>query len=1042
MEIMTLREVRQLQQSLNIASLYLERKHLHSLPKREVLAMPNHIAKITVQQNIRLFQVTKIIYDKNEDVTEKLVNIYNTVGSLDSSLILILDSDGEEVSLYIGIQSKHVLSAQDALEKSFKGNFPGTELKNLRNAQIQEVMDEVLEGKNVKHHRSICSVTGVPALKDIENKGYIQGLEKLIDAMRGEKFSALFLANAIPQNEASTVRHGYEELYSSLVPFKTTDLTAGKNESSALTKGISEGITNTINDSLTKTQSYTDGASSGISDTFNENNGVNMLKGMLTGIFGGKVGSSKGITTNKNTNESITNGSSATEGTSSATSKTANSNNTSTEGISSTMQVHLENKTVSEMLEKIDNQLDRLQSAEDLGLWHYACYFIADDEQTARVAATNYQSLIRGDNSAIEGASINMWNKDHKNNHKISGYLRKFSHPLLNMTDDSTSLPQMTAGTLINGRELAIAYGLPRKSVSGIPVIEMAEFGRNVLQLGVSIEETKIQLGNIYYMGQTEPSKVNLDLKSLAMHTFVTGSTGSGKSNTIYQMLGELNKQNVKFLIIEPAKGEYKNVFGGQSDVIVLGTNPTYAPLLKINPFRFPEEVHVLEHIERLIEIFNACWPMYAAMPAVLKEAVELVYEQVGWDLESSQNFETYPVYPTLKQLVEILPAVINESGYSEEVKSNYIGALVTRVKSLTNGLIGKILTDDEIDNGLLFDSNCIVDLSRIGSTETKSLLMGILFMRLQEHRIAKSSGMNEPLKHITVLEEAHHLLRKTSNGQSDEGANLQGKSVEMITNAIAEMRTYGEGFIIADQSPNLLDTSVIRNTNTKIIMRLPDGQDRSEVGTSASLNEEQLNEIPKLETGVAIVYQNNWLQPVLCKIEHYNKDRTFNYSYDIKKELKSKRGATTLLVKLLLLNESIVKIIPDDETINSCIASLATTNLPTHICTQLVHQLEVLRDKGEFYFWQQEAYDERAQLISLLVNGQKILAYAKVGRNIDQLHQKCERALARYVETTEKSFVMNIIQAILYVAGLSNRADELLYHEWYNNKQEEVANI
>src|SRR5690606_33960178 len=109
-----------------------------------------------------------------------------------------------------------------------------------------------------------------------------------------------------------------------------------------------------------------------------------------------------------------------------------------------------------------------------------------------------------------------------------------------------------------------------------------------------------------------------------------------------------------------------------------------------------------------------------------------------------------------------------------------------------------------------------------IGSTETKSLLMGILFMRLQEHRMSESLGMNQKLKHITVLEEAHHLLRRTSSQQSQEGANLQGKSVEMITNAIAEMRTYGEGFIIADQSPNLLDFTAIRYPITTIIHMLP----------------------------------------------------------------------------------------------------------------------------------------------------------------------------------------------------------------------------
>lgn len=94
--------------------------------------------------------------------------------------------------------------------------------------------------------------------------------------------------------------------------------------------------------------------------------------------------------------------------------------------------------------------------------------------------------------------------------------------------------------------------------------------------------------------------------------------------------------------------------------------------------------------------------------------------------------------------------------------------------------------------------------------SETKSLIMGLLVMKLNEYRMS-SEKMNSTLSHITVLEEAHNLLKRTSTDQIFEGANLLGKSVELLANSIAEMRTYGEGFIIADQSPGLLDMSVIR---------------------------------------------------------------------------------------------------------------------------------------------------------------------------------------------------------------------------------------
>jgi hypothetical protein len=150
--------------------------------------------------------------------------------------------------------------------------------------------------------------------------------------------------------------------------------------------------------------------------------------------------------------------------------------------------------------------------------------------------------------------------------------------------------------------------------------------------------------------------------------------------------------------------------------------------------------------------------------------------------------------------------------------------------------------------------------------------------MKLLEYR-QTCGRMNAELQHITVLEEAHNLLKRTSTEQTSESSNLLGKSVEMLSNAIAEMRTYGEGFIIADQSPSLMDMSVIRNTNTKIILRLPDESDRVLVGRAAGLNDEQIVELTKLQCGVAAIYQNNWIQPVLCKVKEY-KEYDKNYSY------------------------------------------------------------------------------------------------------------------------------------------------------------------
>ena len=157
--------------------------------------------------------------------------------------------------------------------------------------------------------------------------------------------------------------------------------------------------------------------------------------------------------------------------------------------------------------------------------------------------------------------------------------------------------------------------------------------------------------------------------------------------------------------------------------------------------------------------------------------------------------------------------------------------------------------------------------------------------MRLSEHRLTNASAMNAHFKHMTVLEEAHNILKRTSTEQNSENPNVAGKSVEMISNAIAEMRTYGEGFVIVDQSPSAVDISAIRNTNTKIIMRLPDESDRRLVGKSAGLKDNQLDEIAKLPKGVAVVYQNDWVDPVLCKIQKYKGEES-QYRYELLKKI------------------------------------------------------------------------------------------------------------------------------------------------------------
>ncbi|KOO48166.1 ATP-binding protein [Priestia koreensis] len=1020
--LMTLEQ--QVEPALNNATKFMGKSYLHELSNHKIVSVAKDMIynESNVGRYIRLFQIEKIVYDKNEDINEKLVNVYNALGNLNNSLIVIIDSNGSEVNFYLGTRSSQVSIAQEIMQKSMKGNFPGTKLNKLKNSNYTSLINNVISGNKERLRRTVVSVSGIPAMKDTEKTTFVQGLEKLINAMYGEKFSAILIADAVSVDQVSEIKQGYENMYSTLSKFQKVEYTAGKNESLALAEGISEGVTDSINDSIGLTQSYTKSQTDGTnnSSTKGSSKGASFTP---LGI-GGNAGNNKSETFGLNHSKTFsdTGGTTKTTGTSKTTAQNVTNSSTTTEGSSQSFQVHIEDKRITELLEKIDLHLDRLNSASDLGLWHYAAYFLADDEQTATVAATNYQAIIRGTESSIEGSAINVWNSEHINNLPVRESLKQLQHPKFHI--NQAGLDLVTGSTLVNTHELTIACSLPRKSIKGLPVVEMAEFGRGVSLLSEQKQMHVMDLGYIYHMGETEQSPVQLDINSLAMHTFVTGSTGSGKSNTIYRMLDELMKVNIKFLVIEPAKGEYKNVFGGYQNVNVFGTNIRHTKLLKINPFYFPEKIHVLEHIERLIEIFNACWPMYAAMPAVLKEAVEEVYRSCGWQLETSMNFNRVAHYPTMKQLVEVLPRVIEKSGYSEEVKSNYIGALVTRVKSLTTGLLSNVFVGDEVDNRLLFDENCVIDLSLIGSAETKSLVMGIIFMRLQEHRMAFAEAMNVPLKHVTVLEEAHHLLRRTLDVQSNESANLQGKSVEMITNSIAEMRTYGEGFIIVDQSPSLLDSSAIRNTNTKIILRLPDATDRILVGGAAGLNEQQLNEIAKLQTGVSVVYQNNWLDSVLCNVHEFKSPKPYSYSSDIKAQLRERREVASFVLTSLLSKKYNSKLLIEALNENSKLNTMLKMQLLEEVANNF-SQLSVLKKGNEAML---------GEVFNSYISAEEIIAFASTSYTFEDFDYKFNKAIATYIGHHE--FKEHIQECLMIYYCKLNPSFREYYLQWFEHKQ------
>lgn len=894
----------QLAQGFNVADVYLNRTYLDKFSSAPIIPA-NRIVKDI--HKIRMIEISKLVFDEKEKFSDKLMSIYSALYSLNSSVALIVEGNQNKIRFFIGIRSdENVSVSEDVLESTLKGNFPGIVFQSKNINEVQTILDEIKEN-GVK---SMSTVSMVPSIREenLEIESFVQGIEKFIDTMNGKNYTMVCLAAPLDKFDIEKRKHGYEELCSVLSPHEKISVAYGKNESIAVNESISSSFSQSVNRSVSNSNTNSSSHSSGTNQSRNSGSSFNANfsgDGSSMG-WGSNNGYSNGSFDSYTSGNSFTKSVSDSTGTSETEGRTKGE--TKTEGTSNTITINFENKGVCNLIERAKSQLERFKICESYGMWEFAAYFMSKDIHTTVLAGNTYKALMTGKESNVESAHFNIWSLNQSESiNRIIDNILYLVHPQAELPalEGGYSKQLVTPTNLVSGHELPLVMGLPKKSVSGLAVVEMAEFGRAVVYENKAPEK-KIVFGNIYHMGVVEQTRVSMDLDLLASHCFITGSSGSGKSYATYQLLQSLLENDIKIMIIEPAKGEYKQIFGGLKGIKIFTTDCNSYRILKINPFQFPETIHILSHIEQLLQIFNASWPLYAAMPAILKQAVVEAYVKCGWDIQNSIWIEGISdhKYPVFADILDILPNIINKSDYSADSKGDYKGALLTRVEAMTVGINGVIFKNSEgIEDSILFDSNVVIDLSELGSDEAIALIMGVLIMKLNEYRKAqrkqnKNLSLNSHLRHVTVLEEAHNLLKRTSKDQNQEGANMVGKSVEMISNSIKEMRTYGEGFVIIDQSPMAVDTSAIENTATKIIMNTPAKDACEELGSSLSLNDAQTRELSRLNVGVAAVYQKGWLSPILMKIDKWDNRYDTDLEVTDISELKKLRG---ILIENLL---------------------------------------------------------------------------------------------------------------------------------------------
>jgi DNA helicase HerA-like ATPase len=424
---------------------------------------------------------------------------------------------------------------------------------------------------------------------------------------------------------------------------------------------------------------------------------------------------------------------------------------------------------------------------------------------------------------------------------------------------------------------LAVLARPPDREVPGLRLVLRPDF--DVTQEPAAAPA--IAVGEVLDGGHRPAGPLTLPLESLNRHVFVCGATGAGKSQTVRALLEAATRAGIPWLVVEPAKAEYRlmaarlapagtavvRIRPGESDAIAAGLNPL-EPAPDGAGGRFPLQTHA----DLVKALFIASFRAEEPFPQVLSAALTRAYQNAGWDLALGETIaaDPDPGYPTLTDLQRAAERIVEEVGYSQRVTDDVLGFIKVRLSSLRLGTTGRFLEGGhQLDFGRLLAANAVFEIEDVGDDSDKAFLMGTVLIRLAEHlRMAHRTRAPGPpgLRHLTVIEEAHRLLRRHQAADGGQ-AGAAAHAVEMFAGLLAEIRAYGEGLIIAEQIPERLVPDVIKNTAVKVTHRLPAADDRDAVGATMNMTAAQNRFLVTLRPGDAAVFTDGMDYPLLVRM-------------------------------------------------------------------------------------------------------------------------------------------------------------------------------
>lgn len=484
----------------------------------------------------------------------------------------------------------------------------------------------------------------------------------------------------------------------------------------------------------------------------------------------------------------------------------------------------------------------------------------ADDSAISNISSRVFGQLSNGSKSNADLRTINLFSNEVGKNDNF--------YPLPWAVNEILVGKERNLNIWNSGQFSNALYRLPYV----ITAEEAAEFfrlpiGSDRISAGLKINESgkgnKTYSSNIINAGDitvgklrssTKGDTIGFSLKDLAKHMLVVGTPGSGKTTFSVSLLDRLWKDhNIPFLVIEPAKNEYRALVQSIPELQVFTPGKNFISPFVFNPFIPPKNVKLETYKSTLKTAFAAAVSMSTPLDKIFEESINNCYSDFRW-------LDTYTVDDkgktfNISDFIKCFQQTFDEIGYTGDAK-NIGRAGVVRLNSLVN------LFDNYFSIPIedILKKPTIIELAAIENSDQKALIIALLLLSILAYVNSNYVGEGG-LKNVILLEEAHVLLDADTNaGQGD--ANPSAIAQGLVKRMLAEIRSYGVGLIIADQSPRKVSTDVVALTDMKMVFRLVESVDKQIIGDSTNMTDVQVQRMAKLKPGEAFLFFNKLEEP------------------------------------------------------------------------------------------------------------------------------------------------------------------------------------